>query len=228
MDNMTIGYIAYIDILLATIIILAAIIVYKKLHSVNTEDFEKFLKDIKDDIINCISETIDSYIDNHDISNLKLDELEIQLLDNIYDRVIIIVKDQLNQYAEASDDVIYSNMIKIIDKAITREKVISYIKILIDDNDTLQDKIMDLYNIAYKEEAVNMVKDDKELEALYEQTLIQDIDNAANEIVEDDHEVQELDPNKVVDPLKTPDPEVIIPPKEEDDNLFEDGIDDIL
>ena len=228
MDNMTIGYIAYIDILLATIIILAAIIVYKKLHSVNTEDFEKFLKDIKDDIINCISETIDSYIDNHDISNLKLDELEIQLLDNIYDRVIIIVKDQLNQYAEASDDIIYSNMIKIIDKAITREKVISYIKILIDDNDTLQDKIMDLYNIAYKEEAVNMVKDDKELEALYEQTLIQDIDNAANEIVEDDHEVQELDPNKVVDPLKTPDPEVIIPPKEEDDNLFEDGIDDIL
>ena len=225
MSDTTIQIITYSIILL--LILISMIYIYY-IYKDNPAILNDFMNEIKNKITKSISETIDSYMTNHDISNIKLDELEKQLLDNIYDKVLVLIKEELIRHSEEYEKYNLMRIIKILDKAITRDNIMSFIKVIIDEDDSIQDKIMDLYNIAYKEEVINIEKDDKELEDFYKDKLIENIDNASDEVIEDEEEVKELDPNEVVDPFKDEVEEKINPPKEEDENIFDEEIDDEL
>lgn len=208
-NSTTNSTISYITSIIVCILFLGAAIfgIYKgyKTGKINKERlnsfFEKMQETVKQEMI--------VYIQNFDFKNIKEDFGNTQaiLLENLYDKIWKVFEYELDHlYGE---DLVYISLKKILDK----DKVIEYVNIIFSE-DEIQDKLADLYNEALSKENLKIEEEDKELAKEAEENFIQDIDNAENEIVEDEGIVPVLDPMKLngIDNGE----EVIIPPSEEE------------
>lgn len=183
---------------------------YKKLPD-GDEKLKELLESMKSIVIANIIESLNNL--KIDDKSLPLAEIESKFLESIKDDIWNLIDNEIEKY-RTIDTLIYS----AIRNAVTQEKIEEYIYTIFAE-DTIQDKIIDIYNTAIKERAKEMVEEDE--------SLSEEMDAYENDEVEADP-VEELDP--AVDINAPVEDQQIIPPVDEESDTvsIDDGSIEIL
>lgn len=160
---------------------------------------EAKLKEFLDNIQDIIKEHIVNAIDTFDFQNAKdsFSQVQAEFIEDVYDDIWDLCSAEVEKLAD-TDTVLYA----LLKKTITKDKIEEYVMTIFSE-DSIQDKLAEVYNIALKDKMEAASEEDKKLE--------EEAEAYENGEVEADP-VPELDPTKI--PERENDP--IIPPVEEE------------
>lgn len=183
------------------IIALMIFFIYRKYTSIEKDRvlLDQFLNSIQDIAKKHIIEAIE----NFDFNNIKgtFGELQAEFVQGIYDDIWDLCVAEIDKL-KGNDDILYT----LLKKIITKEKINDYVITLYSD-ETIQEKLSEIYNIALKEKFDKIEEEDKKLE---QEAIIYDMGE-----VSDKSHVKKLDPSKVPGAEE----EEIIPPVEEESDV---------
>ena len=165
----------------------------------NKELLDKFFDNIQDIAKNHIIEAIEKF----DFSNVKKSFAEIQadFIKGMYDDIWDLCVSEMDKL-KGNDDILYS----VLKKLLTKDKIQDYVITLFSD-ESIQDKLTDIYNTALEEKMEEIKQEDEKLEKESEEYDMGEISEASH--------IQKLDPSKVPGVEE----EEIIPPVEEESDI---------
>lgn len=172
---------------------------YKKYKSMPDGDAK--LQELFNSMQSIVIGNIIEALENLNIADLSksLAEIEAQFIESIYEDIWNLFDKEIEKVAD-TDNVLYL----ALRKAITKEKVEAYVATIFATED-IQNKIIDIYNIAISKKVEEMEKEDEKLAA--------EMEAYENGEVEAEP-VEELDP--MVDSMVPREEQTIIPPSEEE------------
>lgn len=175
--------------------------IYRKYSSNenNKELLDKFFDNIQDIVKNHIIKAIEKF----DFSNAKNSFVEIQadFIEGMYDDIWDLCVSEMDKL-KGNDDILYS----VLKKLLTKDKIQDYVITLFSD-ESIQDKLTDIYNTALEEKMEEIKQEDEKLEKESEEYDMGEISEASH--------IQKLDPSKVPGVEE----EEIIPPVEEESDI---------
>lgn len=175
--------------------------IYRKYSSNenNKELLDNFFDNIQDIVKNHIIKAIEKF----DFSNAKNSFVEIQadFIEGMYDDIWDLCVSEMDKL-KGNDDILYS----VLKKLLTKDKIQDYVITLFSD-ESIQDKLTDIYNTALEEKMEEIKQEDEKLEKESEEYDMGEISEASH--------IQKLDPSKV----PGVEDEEIIPPVEEESDI---------
>lgn len=183
------------------IIALMIFFIYRKYTFIEKDRvlLDQFLNSIQDIAKKHIIEAIE----NFDFNNIKgtFGELQAEFVQGMYDDIWDLCVAEIDKL-KGNDDILYA----LLKKVITKEKINDYVITLYSD-ETIQEKLSEIYNTALKDKFNEIEEEDKKLE---QEAIIYDMGE-----VSDKSHVKKLDPSKVPGAEE----EEIIPPVEEESDV---------
>ena len=175
--------------------------IYRKYSSNenNKELLDKFFDNIQDIVKNHIIKAIEKF----DFSNAKNSFVEIQadFIEGMYDDIWDLCVSEMDKL-KGNDDILYS----VLKKLLTKDKIQDYVITLFSD-ESIQNKLTDIYNAALEGKMEEIKQEDEKLEKESEEYDMGEISEASH--------IQKLDPSKV----PGVEDEEIIPPVEEESDI---------
>lgn len=202
-----------------TYIILAAIIaaaIYFVIKDIKKRpNADKELKEFLNDIEESVKLDILDFITHFDVTHLdnteELAKLEQDFLDNLYNSIYDDIVIQIRVYENNGDSAFDYQLIASM---LTLDKVKAYVNTIMDKDDSVQEKIVQLYNTMMNNKNKEIEEADKKLE---------EEQNKYDDGTEPAAAVPELDPTITSEADKE---EKINPPKDIDDEYLEISEDD--
>lgn len=160
---------------------------------------EAKLKEFLDNIQDIVKEHIVDAINTFDFQNAKdsFAQVQAEFIEDVYDDIWDLCSDEVEKLAD-TDTVLYA----LLKKTITKSKIEEYVMTIFSE-ESIQDKLAEVYNIALKDKMTEAAEEDKKLEEEAEAYENGDVEAEP---------VPELDPTKI--PERENDP--IVPPVDEE------------
>lgn len=190
------------SIICLAIVIIAGVWIYRKYK--NTPDGDAKLQELFESMKGIIIENIIEALENIDFSNnnIPISEIEAKFLESIYDDIWNLFDTEIEKLAN-TDNLLY----RTLRKAITKEKVEEYVAALFSSED-IQNKIIEIYNIAIEKKNKEIIEEDKKL---FDEMEAYEKDEIETDTVDD--------LNPMVDINVPIENQQIIPPSEEESDI---------